>query len=123
MNSMKVKYKDIHFNNLHDLLFYMQVTKEMANRSYTGPDGLNPRMLQLEWSGGGEPQRWNEKIFLTGSEDSKFLLLSQPTIGASSGTVLSLTHFAGSIFASFLILHATCVSPLYACNKSKHLET
>ena len=63
----------------------MQVTKEMANRSYTGPKGLNPRMLRLQWCLDGEPQQWDERIILTGSEDSKFLLLSQPT---SSGTVL-----------------------------------
>ena len=50
-------------------------------------------MLQLDWCQDGEPQRWSEKILLKGSEDSKFLLLSQPTapIGASSGTFFSLT--------------------------------
>ena len=71
--------------------FYIQVTKEIANRSYTGPAGLNPRMLRLKWSGDGEPQQWDEKIILTGSEDLNFLLLTQPTapIGASAGTILS----------------------------------
>ena len=59
--------------------FYIQVTKEIANRSYTGPAGLNPRMLRLKWSGDGEPQQWDEKIILTGSEDLNFLLLTQPT--------------------------------------------
>ena len=65
----------------------MQVTKEIANRSYTGPDSLNPHVLQLEWSGDGEPQRLNERIYLKGSVDLKFLLLHQPTaqIGPSSG--------------------------------------
>ena len=74
----------------------------MASRSYTGPNGLNPRMLKLEWCQYGEPQRWNEKILLTGSEDSKFLLLSQPTIGV----------FLGIFFASFSIL---CMQVSTAC--------
>ena len=70
----------------------MQVTKEMVNGPYTGPDGLNPRMLQLEWLHDRKPQRWNENITLIGSEDLKFLLLTQPTapIGASAGTILSI---------------------------------
>ena len=64
----------------------------MASRSYTGPAGLYPRMLQLEWCQDGVPLRWKEKIILTGSEDEKFLLLIQPTapIDAScSGTCFS----------------------------------
>ena len=80
----------------------------MASRSYTGPDGLNPRMLRLKWSGDGGPQQWDEKIILTGSEDSNFLLLTQPTapIGASAGTILSVflcnkcSHFLNCIQVS-----------------------
>ena len=106
----------------------------MANRSYTGPNGLNPRMLRLQWCRDGEPQQWDEKIFLTGSEDSKFLLLIQPTIDASSGTVLSLTLSLLEAFLSVsqFYMHVAChrctslqkiVNSVCICNKSTHLET
>ena len=54
----------------------MQVSKELLI-NYDG--SINPRILNLKWCLSGEPHILEEKIILSGSEDSKFLLLCQPT--------------------------------------------